>query len=152
MHVMNLIWFGCIARLSQGEEGSNFRVQITRYFYLSSLRVEEGRAASCGPHTVIYEVPVPFYTQKQGCGSVFIWYGSGSRGFNDQKLGKFFLLLLRVIFALLDPDPDFQYGFGFTDPIESGSYPDPDPQPWLRVRIGTEQNLSSLWWVGKFVR
>jgi hypothetical protein len=36
-------------------------------------------------------------------------------------------LLLRVIFALLDPDPDSESGTGSTDPIESGSNPDPQP-------------------------
>jgi hypothetical protein len=48
-----------------------------------------------------------------------------------------YCLLLRVIFALLDPDPDSEYGSGSgsTDPIEYGSntepdpVPDPDPQP-----------------------
>jgi hypothetical protein len=37
--------------------------------------------------------------------------------------------LLRVIFALLDPDPDSEYGSGSgsTDLIESGYSPDPDP-------------------------
>jgi hypothetical protein len=32
-----------------------------------------------------------------------------------------FFILLRVIFALLDPDPDSESGSGSTDPIESGS-------------------------------
>jgi hypothetical protein len=36
-----------------------------------------------------------------------------------ELLKKF--LLLRVIFALLDPDPDSEYASGSTDPIESGS-------------------------------
>jgi hypothetical protein len=44
-------------------------------------------------------------------------------------------LLLRVIFALLDPDPDSEYGSGSTDPIEYGS--NPDPQPCLKALIDT---------------
>ncbi len=47
----------------------------------------------------------------------------------NMNFNKFFLLL-RVIFALLDPDPDSESGSGSTEPIESGS--NPDPQPWLK--------------------
>ncbi len=58
-------------------------------------------------------------------------FSSQKRPSNTSKpeLLQIFFLLLRVIFALLDPDPGSGSGSGSTDPIESGSNPDPDPQP-----------------------
>jgi hypothetical protein len=48
LHVLNLIWFGNIARLSHnrsGEEGGNFLVQR---IYLPSLSVEGGGVGTLG--------------------------------------------------------------------------------------------------------
>jgi hypothetical protein len=57
---------------------------------------------------------------------------------SNHEISSFFLLL-RVIFAFLDPDPDSENGSGSTDLIESGSNPDPDPKPWWAVPRSVEK-------------